>query len=78
MVKIEQATINDLALLSELFEELCGEKTDLIKMNDNFSRMSKDSGYIILVARENDEVAGTAMGIMCMDPGERMPAIYGD
>jgi len=40
--------------------------------------MSKDSGYIILVARENDEVAGTAMGIMCMDPGERMPAIYGD
>ena len=67
MVKIEQATIDDLASLSELFEELCGEKTDLIRMKENFSLMSKDPGYIILVARENDEVAGTAMGIMCMD-----------
>jgi GNAT superfamily N-acetyltransferase len=67
MVKIEQATIIDLASLSELFEELSGEKTDFIRMNENFKVMSKDSGYIILVARENDEVTGTAMGIMCMD-----------
>jgi len=67
MVVIEQATINDLKSLSELFEELSGEKTNFIKMNESFRLMSSDSSYIILVARENDEVTGTAMGIMCMD-----------
>jgi len=67
MVKIEQATIIDLESLSELFEELIGEKTDFIKMNENFKLMSSDSSYIILVARENDEVLGSVMGIICMD-----------
>jgi len=67
MVKVEQATINDLESLSELFEELSGEKTDFIKMTKNFNLMSSDSSYIILVARENDEVLGSVMGIICMD-----------
>jgi GNAT superfamily N-acetyltransferase len=68
MIKIELADIKDATALSNLFEELVGEKTNLSKMKENLSFIISNKDYYILCAKdENNKLLGSVMGIVCAD-----------
>ncbi|MHB8124262.1 MAG: hypothetical protein ACYDEJ_01245 [Desulfitobacteriaceae bacterium] len=58
---------SDLLSLSNLFEELAGITTDILKMNDQFILIESDPSYIVLVAKEEELVVGSVMGVICRD-----------
>lgn len=67
VVTIQHASSDDLELLSELYEELSGEKPDFIKMKENFNLMKSSPNYVVLTAKEDNVVVGSVMGIICLD-----------
>ncbi|SPF34525.1 GCN5 family acetyltransferase [Candidatus Desulfosporosinus infrequens] len=67
MLSLQKATVNDLESLAQLYEELCGEKTDLYKMKENFKLMESNPNYIVLTAKVDTLVVGSVMGIICLD-----------
>jgi GNAT superfamily N-acetyltransferase len=67
LVTVEFATTDDMEPLAQLFEELVDEKTDLSKMSENFKRIASNPDYILLTAKEDGQVAGSVMGIVCLD-----------
>ena len=67
MIAIQTATVNDLESLAQLFKELSGEETDIIKMRENFKMMDSNPDYIVLVAKNGNLVVGSVMGIICLD-----------
>jgi len=67
LLALQTATVDDLASLAQLYEELSGEKTDLCKMKENFKVMESNPNYVVLIAKENNLVVGSVMGIICLD-----------
>lgn len=67
MLTLQIATIDDLESLSQLYEELSGEKPDFIKMKENFELMDSNPDYVVLTAKEDNVVVGSVMGIICLD-----------
>ncbi len=67
MTVISDIEESDLIELSELLEELSGNKTDRDKMFQTFSIMTGNNDYILLGARIDDKLAGSLMGIICQD-----------
>lgn len=67
LLTIKSATVEDLEQLAQLYKELMGEETDLCKMKENFKRMEANPNYFVLVAKEDNMVVGSVMGIICLD-----------
>lgn len=67
MIIVEEVKDRDLDELSVIFEELVGSKTNYRKMAENFKWMSENPDYILLGAKDNRELVGTIMGIVCRD-----------
>lgn len=67
MIEIGIIREDELEALAHLLEELVGEKSDEIKMREHYRRMMTNSAYTLLGARVDGELAGTVMGIECMD-----------
>lgn len=67
MVKVREANKQDIVGLATLFEELTGTKSNLHTMTKTFEHMQNDGSYTVLVAEQNGEVVGTAMGMLCYD-----------
>lgn len=67
MVTLQLATVDDLKSLAQLYEELIGEQTDFFKMKENFALMEVNPNYILLIAKEDNLVIGSVMGIICLD-----------
>jgi len=67
MAVISKIVEGDLIDLSELLEELSGNKTDIAKMTQNFRMMTENKDYILLGAKEDNVLAGSLMGIICHD-----------
>jgi len=67
LLTLQTATVDDLESLAQLYEELSGEKTDICKMKENFKVMESNPNYVVLVAKENNLVVGSVMGIICLD-----------
>ncbi|AHF07390.1 GNAT family N-acetyltransferase [Desulfitobacterium metallireducens] len=67
MLTLQNATVEDLESLSQLYKELSGEESDPIKMKENFNLMESNPNYVILTAKEDKEVVGSIMGIICLD-----------
>lgn len=67
MIEIAPVGREDLPQLAALFAELVETKTDLAAMAENFSLISGDPGYILLAAKDGQQLVGTIMGIVCLD-----------
>ncbi|WP_242975822.1 hypothetical protein [Desulfosporosinus sp. FKB] len=67
MIAIHTAIVDDLESLAQLYEELSGEETDINKMKENFKVMDSNPDYVILVAKDDNLVVGSVMGIICLD-----------
>jgi ribosomal protein S18 acetylase RimI-like enzyme len=70
-MNIERLTDDDLTPLAEMFQQFWGEKSSLENMRKTFSRLAANPAYILLAAKQNDRLAGFAMGIICEE-------LYGD
>ncbi len=70
-MEIQRLQEKDLASLSELFQQFWGENSSLEKMSSTFKRLKTNPAYILLAAKQNDTLAGFAMGIICEE-------LYGD
>jgi GNAT superfamily N-acetyltransferase len=67
MILISKITSDDLIPLSLLLEELTEMKSHLVFMVDNFKKISADTNYILLGAKDNNVLVGSLMGIVCHD-----------
>jgi len=61
----------DLGALDGLFRQFWGEPSDIEKMTQTFRRLSKDSSYVLLAAKQNGVLVGFCMGVVCR-------SLYGD
>ncbi|WP_245850883.1 GNAT family N-acetyltransferase [Paenibacillus herberti] len=66
-VQIRQAEPRDVKALSGLFEELMGYESDTQAMQRQLELISSEPHYYVAVAEWEQELVGTAMGIVCRD-----------
>jgi hypothetical protein len=64
---VDRITESDLDALASLLEELSGYPTDRKRMIRELRAIRGDRSYILLGARLDGVLAGTAMGILCRD-----------
>jgi GNAT superfamily N-acetyltransferase len=64
-MEIERLTETDLPILAELYKQFWGEESSLEKMRAAFHRLSNDPNYIFIVAKIDECVVGSVMGIVC-------------
>jgi len=67
MININRVGRNDLPELAVLFRELTGNEQNVLKLEENFIRIEQNDDYIILGAYIDGELAGSLMGIICLD-----------
>lgn len=67
MVTINQIETKHLPQLAELYEELVGVSTNLVKMEETYAEILEDKSYYVLGAFYENELAGSLMGILCKD-----------
>ncbi|SDS81935.1 Predicted N-acetyltransferase YhbS [Paenibacillaceae bacterium GAS479] len=66
-VQIRQAESRDVKALSGLFAELMGYESDTQEMRRQLELISSESHYYVAVADWEQQLVGTAMGIVCRD-----------
>ena len=67
-MKIERAKHTDLGELKTLYDQLSSRTSNGHRMETVFAKMSRDSRYHLMAAYdEENNVVGTAMGIVCYD-----------
>ena len=64
-MNIERLTEYDIAPLAELFRQFWGEESSTEKMSSTFSRLAINPAYTLLAAKQEDQLVGFAMGIVC-------------
>ena len=62
---IEKLKIKDIQGLLELYKELTPFENSLEKSIEIYKDMLQDEQYLILVAKENNEVIGSVFGVCC-------------
>lgn len=62
--KMEERDLYDVAALYEI---LSGEKSNIESMVNQFALANSNKNYMLVVAEEQGKVAGTAMGIVCLN-----------
>jgi GNAT superfamily N-acetyltransferase len=67
MITVQKLTINDLPELAVLYRELMSQPTDLAAMTATFHWMEKNPAYLVLVAKLDQTVVGSLMGIVCRE-----------
>lgn len=70
-MKIEPLTMKDLPSLSDLFYQFWGETSSIEKMQTTYSKMAENPAYILIAAKQDSQVVGFVMGIICEE-------LYGD
>ncbi|WP_068672043.1 GNAT family N-acetyltransferase [Oceanobacillus sp. Castelsardo] len=66
MVKVEKAKKEDIPELLELYKELIPLETSLEQSLEIYTNILLDENYFLFVAKDNDEVVGSALGICCI------------
>lgn len=66
-MNIKPISREDLPALSRLYEELMGIPTDETRMNDVFEAAEALGNYHVLGAFHEGKLAGSVMGIVCLD-----------
>lgn len=67
MIVIEKLKEENLSGLKELYEDAFGGKTDLNKMLETFTSIKEDPNHIVLIAKEQEKVVGTVLGVICYE-----------
>lgn len=67
MLTVQDARVEDLESLAQLYEELSGQETELSQMKENFKLMESNPNYVVLTAKEDNLLVGPVMGIICLD-----------
>jgi ribosomal protein S18 acetylase RimI-like enzyme len=70
-MKIRKLVENDIENLSELYKQFWDEESSPEKMRVTFQRLKNNPNYILLVADQQNNLVGSAMGIICEE-------LYGD
>ncbi len=65
MITIQPIQHEDLPGLKELYEDAFGGETDFEKMTETFSKIKNDPNHIILVAKAENKVVGSVLGVIC-------------
>lgn len=65
MITIEPVQQGDLHGLKALYEDAFGGETDFEKMTEIFSKIKNDPNHIILVAKAENKVVGSVLGVIC-------------
>ena len=66
MVTIEKLKKEDIPELLELYKTLIPFETSLDRSLEAYKEMLLDENYFLFVAKDNNEVVGSALGICCM------------
>ena len=64
---IESACREDAAALVPLMNQLVDTPAEVSLVEQTLARILADPAYHLLVARENEQILGTMMGILCYD-----------
>jgi len=67
VLTLQIASVHDLESLAQLYAELVDEQTDFCRMRENFKLMESNPNYIVLTAKDDNLVVGSAMGVICLD-----------
>lgn len=68
MVTIDKILPDDLIELSNLYEELSGNKTNMVKMKESYYRINANPDYVLIGAKDdNRNLVGSLLGIVCHD-----------
>jgi len=62
---IKKLSVDEIPELLKLYEELVPVKNELEVSRKKYQEIINNDDYIILAAKENEEIIGTAMGICC-------------
>lgn len=68
---ITRFTEKDLSSLGNLFTQFWGESSQIEKMRISYQKISDNPSYILLAAKQEDDLVGFGMGIICEE-------LYGD
>lgn len=63
---IEKLKEEDIGELIELYKELMDHKNDPAECLEIYKEMLKDDKYLLVVAKEDGKIVGTALAICCM------------
>jgi len=64
-MKITKLTENDLPALASLYKHFWGEESSVDKMKTTFAVLNDNPDYIFLVARHDERIVGSVIGIIC-------------
>lgn len=67
MVIITPINENDLSKLSLLYQELFAKDQILTRMKEAYKEIENNPNYLVLGAKDNDRLVGSAMGVICTD-----------
>lgn len=70
-IVIRDLVQNDLSQLSSLYKQFRDEESDVVKMEEEFLKITEENKHIILVAEMNHKIIGSVMGVICRE-------LYGD
>lgn len=73
-MQIEKLKKQEIPQLLELYKELADYENSVAMSEQIFDKINSDENYYFLVAKENDKIIGTVMGIICYSiPVSSMP-----
>lgn len=67
MITIRSIKENELLALSQLYQELMGQRTNQTKLEQVYRTIQHNEQYIILGAFDEEQLVGSLMGIICHD-----------
>jgi GNAT superfamily N-acetyltransferase len=68
LITIDKINLDDLLELSNLYEELSENKTNMEKMKENYDWIDANSDYMLIGAKdENNNLVGSLLAIICHD-----------
>ncbi len=62
---IERLQIEDIDKVIALYTQLVDFENDIDTSEEIYQKMLENENYHLLVAKENDEILGTALGVVC-------------
>jgi GNAT superfamily N-acetyltransferase len=71
MLNVDRINETDLESLAVLYRQFWNEPSSLEKMRETFKRLDANKNYVLLGAKTDDRLVGSAMGIICEE-------LYGD
>lgn len=66
-MEIRNMIRTDIPQLAMLYQQFWDEHSNILAMENQFDRLSKDKRYILLSAIIDDRLVGSVMGIICQD-----------